>query len=321
MASKVALAQACQSFVSKQRRGQKRKFLFREHESKRHDEVILPFDDIKDSLQQHELVKMLRIGPKRVYVALKQLLFEESNEFEASHSERDVNETIGRLEPAVCTDCDSLNGVVLSHGFECILCNSVGTYGKPPSKGETGSSRQENGPPLQTAPTKCKNCGCADIVSDSKAAVHVCSHCGACQSGSFFVYSNPYRVLENKEDRRHFEVLAADHTDPWPLLEQFAAQVCIGLDNVGKARSLMASFSKRKRIAITDAACVAALIAVTCPDIVHTRSIENPKPPPTDFQCPVCFADVCSWMAARTHCTQMGVTARAKPLSMCKKSA
>lgn len=184
---------------------------------------------------------------------------------------------------------------------------------------ESDAAVKRRGPILVACDFKCRECG-EDMVTDHASGTHSCSNCGVCQRGSFIDYSNPYRYLEDKEDRRHFES-ASDHkvADPWPEIEHYGGILSLGHFYMEEARRLLVVLSKRKRISTNSAAATAAIIAATCPDLLKTHRVHPPTKPQCQFKCPICSEGVSTWGAARIHCRLGGVTSRDKPLKACMR--
>lgn len=165
---------------------------------------------------------------------------------------------------------------------------------------------------------QCDFCDDAHAMLDEDRAggFNVCSNCGTCDS-SLIDYTNPYRSLEGKEDRRHFESLEVPR-EPWPEVEHYGILMHLPRGTIDEARALLCRLARRQRIAVTSAACVAAIIAATCPNILATHEVHAPVVPRADYQCPECSAGVHSWLEARVHCTLGGTSKGQKPIDRCR---
>ena len=229
--------------------------------------VELPFDDVAESLREHALVRAVHADPKVVHGVLEQMLADSPpSRVRGAHATASSSTSVER-----CTQCGDADGFDDDTGDRC--CRSCGV--------RVPHVSAVNAPPCSMA-NPCPLCGSTEGI-DFNGGDGCCRSCGVCLQ-QLIEYGNPYRMLTDdfgaSVDLRHWVMEETSTLPEWEEIERYAGHMGYGTAVVNEATRLMRRMVARKKIANVDAAVVAALVAASCPDLLHTRRATRPASPP-----------------------------------------
>lgn len=167
--------------------------------------------------------------------------------------------------------------------------------------GDKPPPRAPAAPPMQAAPTSSEVCRLCKRSTLTRTTVDGryfmgCQTCGV-EARSFIDYGNPYRNLEDKEDRRHFEATTRVHS--FPEVDRICGHARMSAAAAADAAGMLRA---HPHVGTCVTAAVGALILASMDYDPERGILRERAPPPLFGVCSKCGTRCATKKAARFHC-------------------